>query len=240
MLAKLRPRLTFANVISAIALFVALATGGAYAANTIRSTDIVDGEVKTPDLADNAVTTPKIKPNSIGSGRVVDNSLQSVDVANRAITPAKIGTLPASRVVKTSGQSVPSNDTTFTPLSFAGESFDTMNLHDNALTNSRLRAPVGGIYQVSAGIRWAPNSSGDRTLAIGVNGACSSDSDCLAMSEGGPNPVPGRGTQQAVSDLVKLSPGDFVEGFAQQTSGGNLLAAAHPSTFLAITWVGPG
>jgi hypothetical protein len=31
----LRRRLTFANVCSALALFVALGTGGAYAANTI-------------------------------------------------------------------------------------------------------------------------------------------------------------------------------------------------------------
>ena len=44
---RIRPRLTYANVVSGLALFVALATGGAYAANTVFSADIVDGEVKT-------------------------------------------------------------------------------------------------------------------------------------------------------------------------------------------------
>ena len=47
MLRKLRTHLTFANVVSALALFVALSTGTAYAANTVFSSDIVDGEVKT-------------------------------------------------------------------------------------------------------------------------------------------------------------------------------------------------
>jgi hypothetical protein len=50
MFGKLRPRSAY-DVMAALALFVALSTGGAYAANTVFSTDIVDGEVKTPDLA---------------------------------------------------------------------------------------------------------------------------------------------------------------------------------------------
>ena len=49
-------RLTFANVCSFLALLIALGTGSAYAANTVFSTDIVDGEVKTADLDNNAVT----------------------------------------------------------------------------------------------------------------------------------------------------------------------------------------
>jgi hypothetical protein len=62
---KLRSHMTYANVMATIAVFVALATGGAYAANTIRSTDIVDGEVKTPDLAAGAVTSPKVANGSL-------------------------------------------------------------------------------------------------------------------------------------------------------------------------------
>jgi hypothetical protein len=62
---KLRARLTYGNVVATIALFIALATGGAYAANTIRSTDIVDGEVKTPDLANSAVTGAKVANGSL-------------------------------------------------------------------------------------------------------------------------------------------------------------------------------
>jgi hypothetical protein len=58
MLAKLRPRSVY-DVLAAIGFFVAVSTGGAYAANTVFSTDIVDGEVKTPDIANVAVTGNK-------------------------------------------------------------------------------------------------------------------------------------------------------------------------------------
>jgi len=66
----MRKRLTFANVCSFLALLVALGTGGAYAANTVFSTDIVDGEVKAVDLASNSVRTSKI-----GTGQVTSSDL---------------------------------------------------------------------------------------------------------------------------------------------------------------------
>jgi hypothetical protein len=86
MLAKLRPRLTYANVMSTIAVFVAVSTGGAYAANTVFSIDIVDGEVKTADLASG----------SVSGGKVADNSLTGADVLGKPGTstaPAVNGSL---------------------------------------------------------------------------------------------------------------------------------------------------
>ena len=47
----LRRRLTYANLVSTVALVAALGTGTAYAANTVFSTDIVNGEVKAVDIA---------------------------------------------------------------------------------------------------------------------------------------------------------------------------------------------
>ena len=66
---KLRARLTYANVASSIALFVALSTGAAYAANTVFSTDIVNGEVKTADLDGSAVTTGKIANGAVTTAK---------------------------------------------------------------------------------------------------------------------------------------------------------------------------
>ena len=45
MLRRLRSGLTYANVASSIALFVALGTGGAYAADTIGSSDIINESI---------------------------------------------------------------------------------------------------------------------------------------------------------------------------------------------------
>jgi hypothetical protein len=50
----------YANVTATMALVVALG-GSAYAANTIRSSDIKNGQVKRVDLANNAVTSGKIR-----------------------------------------------------------------------------------------------------------------------------------------------------------------------------------
>jgi hypothetical protein len=69
---SVRARLTFANVVSVTALFVALG-GGAWAisANTVGSKQIKKGAVKKSDLAANAVISEK----------VADGSLNAVDFA---------------------------------------------------------------------------------------------------------------------------------------------------------------
>jgi hypothetical protein len=100
MLARLRPRLTYANVMSTVAVFVAVSTGGAYAANTIFSADIVDGEVKTPDIASAAVTSTKLGAGAVGtdklaggavtSEKVRDNSLAGRDVFDNSLKGADI------------------------------------------------------------------------------------------------------------------------------------------------------
>ena len=47
MLPRLLQRLSYANVMSTLAVFAVLAGGTAYAANTIGSSDIIDGQVKS-------------------------------------------------------------------------------------------------------------------------------------------------------------------------------------------------
>jgi hypothetical protein len=76
--------------------FVASPELRAYAANTIASTDIIDGEVKTPDLATNAVTAAKIKDgevktaelggNSVTTTKIKDGGITAVDVSSGFIT----------------------------------------------------------------------------------------------------------------------------------------------------------
>jgi hypothetical protein len=80
--------------------FVASPELRAYAANTVFSTDIKDGEVKTPDLANNAVTSVKIKdgdiktddiaPSAIGSLRIKDNDVKSQDLAADSVGASEV------------------------------------------------------------------------------------------------------------------------------------------------------
>jgi hypothetical protein len=64
-----RAKLSFANVMSVIAVFIALGSG-AFAAiqiekNSIKSRHIKDGGVKSKDLAENAVVSPKVANGSL-------------------------------------------------------------------------------------------------------------------------------------------------------------------------------
>jgi hypothetical protein len=95
MLTKLRARLTYANVMATIAAFLALGGGGIALADhlTVRSSDIVDGQVKKPDvgtqqvgsseLLNNAVKSEDVKPDSLGGSRIVESSLGTVPNADK-------------------------------------------------------------------------------------------------------------------------------------------------------------
>ena len=71
----------------ALALFLVLTSGVAYAANTVFSEDIVDREVKGADLANNAVRSPKI-----GTGQVLTQ-----DLGAGAVDGSKIPTARSTR-----------------------------------------------------------------------------------------------------------------------------------------------
>jgi hypothetical protein len=91
MLAKLRPRRpSHATVVAYLALFVALGGTGAYAANTVFSTDIVDGEVRPPDLATAVVGTDKLAGGAVTSEKVRDDSVAGRDVLDNSLKGADI------------------------------------------------------------------------------------------------------------------------------------------------------
>jgi hypothetical protein len=83
LVARLRRNVSFANVVSLIALFVALG-GSSYAAvklskNSVKSKHIAKGEVRAADLA----------RNSVSSGKVTDGSLLVQDFATSTRTALK-------------------------------------------------------------------------------------------------------------------------------------------------------
>ena len=95
MFAAIRTRATFANICSFLALSMVLSMGTAYAAGTVRSKDIVNGQVKTVDLGANAVTSAKIQDgevslgdvgaSAIDSSKLVDASVGAADLASGSV-----------------------------------------------------------------------------------------------------------------------------------------------------------
>jgi hypothetical protein len=91
MRARMRSRRpSHATVVAYLALFVALGGTSAYAANTIFSADIVDGEVKTPDLAATAVTNNKLASGAVSLGKMAGDSVDASKVVDKSLTGADI------------------------------------------------------------------------------------------------------------------------------------------------------
>src|SRR3954453_4142843 len=113
MASRLRRKLTFANVCSFIALVVALGTGGAYAANTIGSDDIIDesiqsvdlknGQVQTSDLGIGAVTSQKIANTAVTNGKIARGAVDSNSVLNEALTLSDIAGSATNGTISLSG-----------------------------------------------------------------------------------------------------------------------------------------
>jgi hypothetical protein len=86
---QIRKRLTYANVMSSIAVFLVLGGATAFAASKITA----------KQLQSNSVTTAKIKKNAVTASKIKNNSITTSKVANGAITGAKlnlgtVGTVP--------------------------------------------------------------------------------------------------------------------------------------------------
>ena len=61
-----------------LGVFIALGTGGAYAANTIGSDDIIDGSIGSADVKDNSINTFDV--HSFLGADVVDGTLTNADI----------------------------------------------------------------------------------------------------------------------------------------------------------------
>ncbi|MDX6609262.1 MAG: hypothetical protein QOF85_1187 [Solirubrobacterales bacterium] len=86
---QIRKRVTYANVMSSIAVFLVLGGGAAYAAKKIGSNEIKG----------NSITTGKLKKEAVTSSKLKKNSVTTPKIANGAVTGAKlnlgtVGTVP--------------------------------------------------------------------------------------------------------------------------------------------------
>jgi hypothetical protein len=90
----IRSHLSFANVISVIALFVALG-GASYAAvslpkNSVGSKQIKKRAVRNKHINKNAVSASKIQGNSISSPKIADGSVLSADLGANSVDSSKL------------------------------------------------------------------------------------------------------------------------------------------------------
>jgi hypothetical protein len=82
---RIRSHLTYANVMSTIAVFGVLAGGGAYAASKIGTSDIENGAVTAKKLHKRAVTKKKLKNRAVTKAKLGDRAVRA-----RNLGPIKV------------------------------------------------------------------------------------------------------------------------------------------------------
>jgi hypothetical protein len=85
-----RPRLTYANVVSTIALFLALGGGAAYAASKIESGDLAPGAVRTPNVFKRAIASGKLALGAVRSNQIADGAVGSKQIGAGAVAPSNL------------------------------------------------------------------------------------------------------------------------------------------------------
>jgi hypothetical protein len=127
----------------------------------------------------------------------------------------------------TTSQSI--NSGVATKVQFAAENYDSHSLFDST-TNYRFTAPTKGLYWISTSVLFQPNATATPALRV----------DIQKNGIGIASSFDGNQTNQvfvavAVSRLVSMVAGDYIEIFATQDSGAAMnLFRATESTWLSI------
>ena len=171
----------------------------------------------------------------VDSSQIEDGAVTSEEVADGSLGTSEFaGSIPAARVTHSADQSVDHSSSTL--LSFDEERFDSANLHDNSVNNSRLTAQVDGVYSVAVNVFWEASATGTRNITLAKNGG-------LTVAAERVN-APSTGfTMQSFSTMVKLEAGDHISVFAFQDSGSTLSMLGSGQEFIpgfSMTWVAPG
>lgn len=162
--------------------------------SSVDETKLEDGSVGTVELADNSVVGSKIPDLGVGGGKLGEGS----------VAPSKLAVQPAARVTRTANQSIAGSAQVL--VNWTSEVFDTQAMHNNSVNNTRLTAPIDGIYDVSANIDWAAhNDAGPRLITLVKNGSS-------GIAAKGGNPISPTSTYaQDVTATVSMQKGDYIE-----------------------------
>jgi hypothetical protein len=96
----IRNRLTYANVMSSIAVFLLLGGATAFAATKIGTSQLKSGAVTTGKIKKEAVTTAKIKKDAVTGAKVKESTLGTVPSATDATNAGNANTVGGLRIVK--------------------------------------------------------------------------------------------------------------------------------------------
>lgn len=118
---------------------------------------------------------------------------------------------PACRVFRTSNRTIASGTASWVSVPFGSEGYDTRDMHGTTNTE-RIVIPVTGKYLIGAVIKWDANATGDRWLALRVDGTT-----IIAAHK-----HTAKGVDMSLVVARRLTAAQYVEMVVMQDSGGGL------------------
>ncbi len=136
---QIRKRLTYANVMSSIAVFLILGGASAFAASQLGK-----NSVGTKQLKKNAVTAAKIQKNAVTTAKIKDNAVNGAKVDE-----ASLGKVPSA--TKADSASTATTANTATHATTAQSAVTASSVNGVASTKIDYRANVSGPAQIFSG-----------------------------------------------------------------------------------------
>lgn len=204
-----RLRLTYANVMSTIAVLIALGTGGAWAAGTINGRQIVNRSITHTKIGTSQVRRENIKPAGVVSRHIATGAVGADQLADGSIAADEFAVVPRAAATDTETMTVA--DATWTTLPFAQEDADSADIHSTAVNTSRFVARRDGVYLATARILWSSTLAGLRWTRIVQYDAADVEITSFGRSETYPGGSPFSGPQQEATAVVTMHTGDYLQ-----------------------------
>jgi hypothetical protein len=163
MLARLRRRASFANVTSALALFVALG-GSSYAAITLPSNSVGSDQIRT-----GAVGTPEIRTGGVGGAEIKTSAVRASEIKTGGVGASEIHT-DAVRAKEIKSGAVGNDElaaNAVTGAKVADGSLEAADLSDAARSSLAGNAPFRAAVNTT-GAAVAGNATGAQRTATGT------------------------------------------------------------------------
>ena len=220
----------------------------------VGSGKLKDQAVTTPKIQPEAITTPLIQPNAVTGPKIGPQAINSNLLANQSVGTEQLSSAIPSVSVKSTSITC-RNSGAYAGNHYSSEVFDTAGMFPGGTGGAdySVRAPVDGVYQVTATQTWAGDSSGG-TRSMEFNGREADGSTPFGpLGSSTVQPINGGAieTPQTLTGIYQLSAGQSVEvwtgasGLAGSSSGCGATSTSFGNTgarasTLTMTYIAPG
>jgi hypothetical protein len=234
-LAGLRSRLTYANIVATLALFVALG-GSAYGAlrlpkNSVGSNQISSGAVGSRQLRNGGVTNPKLAVGAVTARNVVRGSLTGAQ-----IDAATLGTVPSATRASSADSATTATTATYATHATSADSATTATTATNATHATSADSATTATTATNATHATSADSATNATDTAELGGVSASsyltasdiasvsvDAEAVEVQEHG-------GASAAYSSFV-VGPGVYCIGLPFRPAGGAVTLSGDDSGF---------